>query len=381
MSIFERRPALRWAVPVAAVAVVAGVVEWPSAAQADNLPARSAEQLLVDVQQAKVDGLSGTVSETTDLGLPTLPAGLGGGSSDTSLQSLVSGTHTARVWATGDQSRVSVQSGAQETTVVHNGTNVWEWQSASQTATHYVLPRTSAQKTSTTKIPATKDMPATPQAAAQQLVAELSKTSTITTAAHQTVAGRPAYELVLTPKTSASRVQSVRIAIDGTSHVPTRVQVFSTKTGAAAIDFGFTSVTFAKPAASVFAFTPAKGVTVTTKDLSKQARPAKPSTTQHQQSGTEKVVGTGWAQVVTGKLDLTAMAAAQKKAAASNPSQAKASADQASQLLNLLPTASGSWGTGHVLDGTLFSVVITNDGRYAIGAVSPTTLYAALPAK
>ena len=95
MSIFESRPLARWAVPVAAAAIAVGAVAWPSEAKAD-LPDRSAEQLLVDVQQAKVDGLSGTLSETADLGLPALPAGFGG-STGTSLQSLVTGTHTARV--------------------------------------------------------------------------------------------------------------------------------------------------------------------------------------------------------------------------------------------------------------------------------------------
>ena len=38
-----------------------------------KLPARSAEQLLVDVQQAQVDGLSGTVIQRANLGIPEIP--------------------------------------------------------------------------------------------------------------------------------------------------------------------------------------------------------------------------------------------------------------------------------------------------------------------
>ena len=41
------------------------------------------------------------------------------------------------------------------------------------------------------------------------------------------VAGRSAYELVLTPKEPASLVASVRLAIDSEQHVPLRVQVFA----------------------------------------------------------------------------------------------------------------------------------------------------------
>jgi hypothetical protein len=46
-----------------------------------------------------------------------------------------------------------------------------------------------------------------------------------------------------------------------------------------------------------------------------------------------------------------------------------------------LPTVSGSWGSGHLLRGTLFSVLFTDDGRVVAGAVAPAQLYAALAAR
>ena len=49
-----------------------------------------------------------------------------------------------------------------------------------------------------------------------------------------------------------------------------------------------------------------------------------------------------------------------------------------SGLLKSLPTVSGSWGSGHLLHGALFSAVLTDDGRIAVGAVAPSMLYAAL---
>src|SRR5947209_8523150 len=89
-------PALRWAVPVAAVVAIGGglALTSGSADAAAKLPHKEAAQLLADVAQTAPRGFSGTVVETARLGLPDLP-GMAGG---TSLQSLVTGSHTARVW-------------------------------------------------------------------------------------------------------------------------------------------------------------------------------------------------------------------------------------------------------------------------------------------
>ena len=46
--------------------------------------------------------------------------------------------------------------------------------------------------------------------------------------------------------------------------------------------------------------------------------------------------------------------------------------------LQALPTVTGPWGSGRVLDGTLISAIVTDDGRVALGAVSPKALTAAL---
>ena len=47
----------------------------PRATAERKLPTRTAEQLLVDVQQARVDGLSGTVIQRANLGIPEIPGG------------------------------------------------------------------------------------------------------------------------------------------------------------------------------------------------------------------------------------------------------------------------------------------------------------------
>src|SRR3954447_9340015 len=93
---FLRSPALRWAVPGVAVAVIAAGVVLTSAGAdaAAQLPPKTAAQLLADVASAPEHALSATVVETARLGLPDLP----GQAAGTSLQSLVTGSHTARVW-------------------------------------------------------------------------------------------------------------------------------------------------------------------------------------------------------------------------------------------------------------------------------------------
>jgi hypothetical protein len=50
-------------------------------------------------------------------------------------------------------------------------------------------------------------------------------------------------------------------------------------------------------------------------------------------------------------------------------------------ILESLPRISGEWGTGRVLSGTLVSVILSDDGRLAIGAVGPEALGAALAAQ
>ncbi len=67
----------RWGVPAAAVIVTGGVIaglQIPAAQASPDLPAKTPAQLLASVSaDAKVPPLTGTVVETTSLGLPQLP--------------------------------------------------------------------------------------------------------------------------------------------------------------------------------------------------------------------------------------------------------------------------------------------------------------------
>lgn len=378
MRIFDRRPALRWLAPMALVLVVGGTggLVAVTASADPPLPAKTAEQLLVDLQGAKVDGLSGTVVQTADLGLPSI-SGAGGDSSD--MTSLISGTHTLRVWYAGqDKARTALLGTLGESDVIRNGTDVWSWSSKDNTAKHVDL--SGAPAADKSERTATETM--TPEAAAKKVLTTVGPTTEVSTSGTATVAGRSAYELVLRPKDTGSLVSAVRIAVDSATSVPLRVQVV----GAAdktAFEVGFTSVDFATPDAAQFAFNPPPGAKVTEVKAPKASdtkkadskksdlTPAQKKAAEKKVAESTKVVGQGWSTVVVSKLDMTG---------AGDTTKADQGRDsgQLAQMLNSLPKVSGNWGSGRLLAGTAFSAVITDDGRIAVGSVAPELLYQAL---
>src|SRR3954451_19153693 len=260
MSPFMSRPALRWLVPTAAAALVigAGAAAGTIIASADpSLPPRTAAQLLADVQTAHVDGLSGTIVQRSDLGLPPI-AGLaaGQGGSGTELTRLLSGSNTLRVWYAGpEKSRVALLGAPGETDLIRNGTDVWVWRSADNSATHVKLPA-GAQKPST-RLPAT-----TPQKAADAALAAIDPTTKVTTNGSAKVAGRDAYELVLAPRDTASLVGQVRLAVDAEHHIPLRVEVYAANATQPAFRAAFEQIAFTAPDAEQFTFNPPPGAKV-----------------------------------------------------------------------------------------------------------------------
>src|SRR4029077_8415142 len=92
----------RGAVPAGALVITGGVLAGSliSVAQAaPGLPARTPAQLLAEVAVSTPPPLTGTVVETASFGLPSLPAT----GNPTSLASLITGSHTVRVWYAGPE--------------------------------------------------------------------------------------------------------------------------------------------------------------------------------------------------------------------------------------------------------------------------------------
>ncbi|MDT5042279.1 MAG: hypothetical protein QOE51_3264, partial [Actinoplanes sp.] len=317
-------------------------------------------------------GLSGTIVETADLGLPSL-AGITGGQSDADLTKLITGSNTARVWYAGeDKARVALLGALGETDVIRNGSDVWMWKSADNSAAHYTIPAGAGRKATPKALPA--GVPATPQEAADAALAAIDPSTRVTTTGAASVAGRDAYELVLAPKDSASLVGQVRLAIDAKTHVPLRVEVYAKGANNPAVRVAFQQISFTVPDAQQFAFHPPAGAKVTTEkpgDLQKDAAKAKAKAEAKAPAkkpsdlSRPTVVGTGWTSVLVAKMP------------AGNATGKGTEAATAQGLVNALPKVSGSWGSGHLLSGSLFSALITDDGKVLIGAVSPEKLYEA----
>jgi len=379
VSVFRSRPALRWLVPSAAAVIVigGGAAAGTIVASADpSLPERSAAQLLVDIQSAKVDGLSGTIVESADLGLPSIAAGLmksDGKSGSGDLMGLLGGPNTARVWYAGEEKMRLALVGTQgETDVIRNASNVWVWNSADKTANHLTIPAGAAEQKQKHALPS--EVPQTPQEAADAALALIDPTTAVSTTGAAKVAGRDAYELVLSPKDTASLVGQVRLAIDAEHHIPLRVDVYAKNATSPAVRVAFQQISFAVPDAEQFAFNPPPGTKVTESAGKELAAEHKAEIEKHAAAkppvaggSSPTVVGTGWTSVVTAKLP--------SPSADSSSSSSKTEAGQLSGALQMLPSASGSWGKGHIFAGTLFSVLVTDDGRVFAGAVAPEKLY------
>jgi outer membrane lipoprotein-sorting protein len=266
----------RWAVPAGAVAAVGIVVAGSVIARGQAtpaLPARTTAQLLaaVDNPAALPSAMTATVQEAASLGLPDLP----GSSDPLSGLSLLSGTHTFKIWYDGPAKvRVAVPVSMGETDVRRDGRNVWLWDSQTNKATHYILPAGAADTPPNVILSAgAADTPPnvaqaqrvpTPPQLAKQILAAVGSTTKVGLQQNVTVAGQPAYQLSLAPKDSRSLIGQVRIAIDASNSLPLQVQVFARGAASPAFSVGYTSLSFARPAASNFAFSPPPGAKVKT---------------------------------------------------------------------------------------------------------------------
>src|SRR5215470_11596103 len=254
----------RWAAPAGAVAAVGLVIAGSALAGAQaapQLPARSTAQLLaaVDARSALPSALQATVQETANLGLPALP-GTGSSSADPlSGPSLLSGTHTFRIWYDGPtRVRIAVPVPMGEADLRRDGRDVWIWDSRTNQATHYVLPAGSDG------IPAQETPAPAPQQVARQILAAVGATTTVGLQSNVTVAGQAAYQLSLAPKDSRSLIGQVRIAIDAEYSLPLQVQIFARGASSPAFQVAYTSLSFTRPDPSNFPFTPPPGAKVKT---------------------------------------------------------------------------------------------------------------------
>jgi outer membrane lipoprotein-sorting protein len=387
---WHRRGPVRALVPLSVVAVIAGGAALaPTLASATpSLPTLSAQQLLAKVAGSKVDAFSGTMSLSTDLGLPQLPDFSG----TANPFSLLSGTHTLQVAADGPQrQRVALLDQLSEYDVIHNGTQLWTYDSETNSV-EQGTDTGHAKQDQAKKAPDGQYPALTPQAAAQQLLGQLSPTTQVSVGSPRTVAGRSAYLLVLTPKQQGSLIGQAEISVDSATGTALGVALYPVGSSTALFEVSFTSVSLATPAASRFDFTPPKGATVTPLDGEQKA--GTESGKPQQQGLDPEVLGTSWLSVLElhnvnlndlQKAVSSAGSAAESQQGSNNSPESDGGSSQLldggmngylGSLLGGGTSVSGKFGSGKVYTTNIISVLITNDGRVFLGAVTPKVLEA-----
>jgi outer membrane lipoprotein-sorting protein len=356
------RRRVAWTVPLATAAVIGGAVALPLTAEAGppSLDATTPEALLAAVRSADVTALSGEVSETARLGLPTLPDQ--GDSAALNWQTLVTGTHTAKVAVDGpDRQRLALLGTLAESDVVRNGQDVWTYASSSQQVTHAVLPADPSDGAMPTPDPS-DPMAMTPLGAAQYVLGAITPTTGVSMASNTRVAGQDAYALVLTPKQTGSTIGRVVIAVDAQKHVPLQVQVFGPGGGDPVFETGFTAISYDRPSAATFDFTVPAGATVTTRQLGQDAG-QRPAAGSGAGPADPQVIGTGWTSVVEYAPGTDALAAL-----TSGASGDRSTTELLDRLLTVQPNGD------RLLSTALVNVLLTADGRVFAGAVQPSVL-------
>ncbi|MFI2486649.1 outer membrane lipoprotein carrier protein LolA [Promicromonospora kroppenstedtii] len=339
------------------------------------LPAVEPEALVASVLAAEPQAFSGEAEVSNELGLPALP-----GTPDLDFES-------ARVFHDGQESaRVQLEKATSEVTFVKNPDEVWAYDSQERTAEHLTwddADAAAARKHAEAQL-------ADPARAAAEIIEQLRPTSEITVDGTARVAGRAAYELVLTPKPSEKTLlREVTVAIDEQTRMPLAFDVYANGRSEPVLSLGFVELDLGAQDPALFDFTPPQGTKVETTDAGDAAahRAGKPGPEDHMadrmaQQGVT-TVGDGWDTVVIAELpaDLPKMPAGMSDGAASGDLPGAFTGgeqDLSGALERIGQRVSGDFGTGTHVQIRVGGVIVTDDGRVAAGAVPEQVLVDAL---
>ncbi|WP_243789882.1 outer membrane lipoprotein carrier protein LolA [Saccharopolyspora gloriosae] len=358
------------------------VLTLPAGANEDpQLPPVAPEQLVESALTATPPALSGTVRVDNALGLPSLPGAEGGAAS-----MLADGTSTLRVWNDGQgHKRASVPSASGEVTVVDDGATIWKWDSQSRTAT-----KGDKQQHGPGAHPggpgghgadAAAQDPAT---LSREIVGQLRQTSDVAVDGTARVAGRDAYELVLTPKpTERTVLREVRLAVDAQTRSPLEVTVLTNGSDDPALRAGFSDLDLSQPDPAMFRFTPPEGAKVEDQASGERSPENRPENRPEHPAGHHPtVVGDGWDTVLVTRLPQTAEHDEQPGRPESPhgfaPERGGERMDPQALARQLGKPVNGPWGDGWLISTKVGSALVTSDGRVAAGAVPEQVLTAAV---
>ena len=416
----------RWIPAIIAPALIASfALTAPLQASAIDLPDLSANQVMLLMERGdKVKGFSGTLVKTTNLGLPNLelsnmvteemvaemeentPEGfkdmipqITEQSMLTDAISLIAGTHKIRVYASevGFRSQVLERMGQRD--LIVNENEIWLYdfkKSLATTVDISMLKDIELDASTLSSLSESFDKQLAGAAAKLQLdlsdpsalvdafLSDAEKVADISVGKDHKAAGRDAYQLIASPKSENSLIDSIRISIDAENGFVLDMKVYSTEEEEAVVHIGFENISFQVPEDSMFSFSPPTGVTVETltfseedkKELTSAVEKAYPNLKEKYQGLTEQeiktelkaaadklpenyqtrftskyLIGTDWDTIVS----LEAMPEEFPLELLNNPI-----------LSGLFETAS----SGTAFSTPLFNILIADDGRVFIGAVT-----------
>ncbi|WP_235046806.1 LolA family protein [Arthrobacter nitrophenolicus] len=172
------------------------------------------------------------------------------------------------------KARVQVVDRLAERDIVRRGNDVWFYSSKDNSTAHLTLPSfasdlplyvpPTAGPQDPNVPPAEPDNPGgmhthTPADIAGLLLAKVEPSTAVSVGEDVDVAGRTAYNLVLEPRTDATVVGKVAIAVDGETGMPLSVQVTARGASSPSFRAGFTSLSLDAPDDSLFTFAPPPG--------------------------------------------------------------------------------------------------------------------------
>ena len=276
----------KWAAAFVAPAVVAGgslVMALPAAAV--DLPDVTPKELLM-LMDGDVTGFSGTVTKTSDIGLPVMelssmmsqdavddmaekmPEGfedfvpqLIEQNSITQLVELGAGTHTMRVYASESGSRVQILDQMSQRDLIVTPTEFWIYDAGQASAVTGTLGSGTKDSLEVAALRA-QELAASPEEMIDALLEEVGASSDLSVGQDHRIAGRTAYQLVVEPRSAVSLIESVVVSVDSETGMALGVEVFARSSSAVALEIGFDSIRFETPDADLFSFTPPPGTTV-----------------------------------------------------------------------------------------------------------------------
>lgn len=398
----------RWA-PAALVvtAITAGTIALPMQANAVDLPDLTPQQVML-LMDEQIQGFSGTIVKTSELGLPPLQMSsmmdedmikemeekLPEGFEDfvpslieqnaiTQAVELIAGTHKIRVYASNEGARVQVLDTMSQRDVVINKDEFWFYDSRKATAITGAIVAMDQAELDAAKTEAESKLQeyaaqiqldiSNPEAVANYLMQQIGESTSVSVGKDHRVAGRTAYQLIAQPNANNSLIESVIVSVDSETGMALDVKVYSKEQEVPAFHVGFESISFEVPSASMFSFTPPAGTIVETleapaeleaqleklkaeNDLSDLTDEQKASLkaeleAKYGQAPSTELIGQGWESVMY----LSAI-----------PSQVPMELLENELFADLMTTVAG----GKVFSTPVMNVLITDSGEVYAGAVT-----------